>query len=136
MVMKKERSAGAVVFRKDKEPKYLLLHYELGHWDFPKGHIAGKETEIEALKREVEEETGITDIEIVPNFKEKIEYYYKLKGELIHKEVIFYLTKTKKEDVKISFEHIGFIWLAYDRAIKKNTFSKIQEKKKKKKKKI
>ena len=125
--MKKERSAGAIVFRKDKEVKYLLLHYEAGHWDFPKGHIEGKEMELDALKREVEEETGIKDIEIISNFKEKIEYYYKLKGELMHKEVIFYLVKTETEQVRISFEHIGFIWLPFDKAMEKPTFKNAKE---------
>ena len=125
--MKKERSAGAIVFRKYKEVKYLLLHYEAGHWDFPKGHIEGKEMELDALKREVEEETGIKDIEIISNFKEKIEYYYKLKGELMHKEVIFYLAKTEIEQVRISFEHIGFIWLPFDKAMEKLTFKNAKE---------
>ena len=34
-----EKSAGAILFVKEKEPRYLLLHYEAGHWDFPKGHV-------------------------------------------------------------------------------------------------
>ncbi|MEK6967131.1 MAG: NUDIX domain-containing protein [Nanoarchaeota archaeon] len=125
--MKKERSAGAVIFRKDKEIKYLLLHYEAGHWDFPKGHVEEKEAEPDTIKREVREETGIDDIELVPNFKEKIQYYYKLKEELMHKEVVFYLAKTETEQVKISFEHIGYIWLPYDKAMEKLTFKNAKE---------
>ena len=70
--MKQEKSAGAIVFIKDKEPIYLLLHYEAKHWDFPKGNIEKGEKDIETVKREIEEETGITDIEIVKDFKEKI----------------------------------------------------------------
>ncbi|GAI42981.1 unnamed protein product, partial [marine sediment metagenome] len=35
-----EKSAGAVIFsRSDKKIEYLLLHYQAGHWDFPKGNI-------------------------------------------------------------------------------------------------
>ena len=63
--MKHEKSAGAVVFRKEKEPLYLLLHYEAKHWDFPKGHVEENESDNETVKREVEEETGIKDIEII-----------------------------------------------------------------------
>ena len=125
--MKKERSAGAVIFRKDKEIKYLLLHYEAGHWDFPKGHVEEKEAELDTIKREVREETSIEDIELVLDFREKIEYYYKLKGELMHKEVVFYLAKTKTEQVRISFEHIGYIWLPYDKAVEKLTFKNAKE---------
>jgi len=125
--MKREISAGAIVFIKEKEPIFLLLHYEEGHWDFPKGHIEGKETDTETVKREVEEETGIKDIEILPNFKEKIQYYFKFKGELISKEVVFYLAKTSTKKIKISSEHIGFEWLPYEKAIEKLTYKNAKE---------
>ena len=125
--MKHERSVGAIVFRKEKEPIYLLLHYEAKHWDFPKGHIEANETDLEALKREVKEETGIKDIEIVRDFKEKIQYFYKLKKELISKDVVFYLAKTKTAQIKLSFEHIGSKWLPYKKAIEQLTFKNAKE---------
>ena len=125
--MKQERSAGAVVFRKEKEPKYLLLHYEAGHFDFPKGNIEKGENDIETVKREIQEETGIRDIEIIKDFKEKIQYYFKFEGELINKRVVFYLAKTDEEEVKLSFEHIGFAWLSYDKALDKLTFKNAKE---------
>jgi len=125
--MKQERSAGAIVFIKEKEPIYLLLQYEAKHWDFPKGNIEEGETDIETVKREIEEETGITDIEIVKDFKEKIQYYFKFKGELINKIVVFYLAKTKTKEVKLSFEHIGSIWLTYKEAMEKLTFKNAKE---------
>ena len=125
--MKQERSAGAIVFIKEKEPIYLLLQYEAKHWDFPKGNIEKGEKDIETVKREIEEETGITDIEIVKDFKEKIQYYFKFKGELINKTVVFYLAKTKTNEVKLSFEHIGSIWLTYKEAMEKLTFKNAKE---------
>ena len=57
--MKREKSAGAIVFRKEKEPVYLLLHYEAKHWDFPKGHVEKNETDEQTVRREIQEETGI-----------------------------------------------------------------------------
>ena len=125
--MAHEKSAGAIVFRKDKEPIYLLLHYEEKHWDFPKGHVEANETDIDAVKREVEEETGIKNIEIVKGFKEKIHYFYKLKNELMSKDVVFYLSKTKTKQIKLSFEHIGSVWLPYDKAIEKLTYKNAKE---------
>jgi len=125
--MKIERSAGAIVFIKKKEPIYLLLQYEAKHWDFPKGNIEKGESGQETTKREIEEETGIKDIEIVKDFKEKIQYYFKFKGELINKTVVFYLAKTKTKEIKLSFEHIGSIWLPYDKAIEKLTFKNAKE---------
>lgn len=125
--MKNERSAGAIVFITEKEPIYLLLHYEAKHWDFPKGNIETGETDHETVKREIEEETGIKDIEIIKDFKEKIQYYFKFEGELINKTVIFYLAKTKTKEVKLSFEHIGSTWLPYDKAIEQLTFKNAKE---------
>ena len=118
----KEKSAGAIVFLKEKELKYLLLHYEAGHWDFPKGHVEAEEKELDTIKREVEEETGIKNIEIIGNFKEKIHYFYKVNNELMSKDVVFYLAKAKTEEVKLSFEHIGYAWLSFDKAMEKLTY--------------
>ena len=34
----------------------------------------------------------------------------------------FFLAETKTKEIKISDEHIGFVWLPIDEAIKKTTF--------------
>ena len=125
--MPKEISAGAVVFRQNKEVKYLLLNYEAGHWDFPKGHIEKGEEEKETVKREVEEETGISKISFIEGFKEKIKYFYRREGQTIYKEVVFYLVETKESKIKISFEHIGYEWLDYEDALKRLTFKNAKE---------
>ena len=125
--MPKEISAGAVVFRQDKEVKYLLLNYEAGHWDFLKGHIEEGEEEKETVKREVEEETGIKKITFIDGFKEKIKYFYRREEQTIYKEVVFYLVETKESKIKISFEHIGYEWLDYEDALKRLTFKNAKE---------
>lgn len=127
--MEKRKSIGAVIFRKEKNKiYYLLLHYPAGHWDFPKGHLKKGETEKETALREIKEETGLEEIEFIPNFSEKITYFFrdkynhKKKSPLIFKEVIFYLTQSKEKNIKISFEHLGYEWLPFEEAIKKITF--------------
>ena len=120
--MNKESSAGAVVFRKGKETVYLILKYEEGHWDFPKGNIEEGETDEETIKREVMEETGIDDIAIIKEFREKIHYFYMLNDELVSKEVVFHLAETEKDKIKLSFEHMDFKWLNFEEAMKKLTF--------------
>ncbi len=125
--MIREKSAGAILFIKEKEPIYLLLHYESGHWDFPKGHVEAGETDLDAVKREVKEEAGIINIEIVQNFKEHIHYFYKMNNELMSKDVVFYLAKTKTKDVKLSFEHIGFAWVSYEKAMEKLTYKNAKD---------
>ena len=128
--MPKEQSAGAVIFRIDnKEPHYLLLHYPTSkmakkeYWDFPKGHLEKGETKKQAAAREVAEETGLRRITFVPGFEENIQYYFRVQGKTIFKTVVFFLALTKKKEVKISFEHKGFVWLPFEKAMKKLKFA-------------
>ena len=121
--MIEERSAGAVLFSETDSGKiFLLLNYPSGHWDFVKGNIEEGETLKQTVVREIREETGIIDVEFIDGFEEKIEYHYQHDGDLVHKEVVFFLAKTKTIDVKISHEHLGFTWLSFDDALKKLTY--------------
>jgi len=121
--MNNEQSAGIVFFRKiESRIEFLLLHYPSGHWDLVKGHIENNETAKEAAKRESKEETGITDIEFIDGFEEIIEYNFKYNNQDIHKNVIFFLSETKQENIVLSHEHLDFIWLDFDNAIQKITF--------------
>lgn len=118
----REKSCGAVVFLKNAQVKYLLLHYEAGHWDFVKGNVEPSESEKETVIRELREETGIADARFIEDFKEKIEYFYRRQGATIHKEVIFFLIETHTEKVELSYEHVGYTWLDYQSAMEKLTF--------------
>jgi bis(5'-nucleosidyl)-tetraphosphatase len=133
--MRKEKSAGAIIFRKRGERIfYLLLHYpgashraKKDYWDFPKGHIEKGEKERDTVKREVLEETGLKKIKFVEGFKEKIKYFFRFQGETILKTVVFYLCQSQKEKVKISTEHVGFQWFSFEQALEKLSFENSKE---------
>ena len=121
--MVREISSGAVIFRMENGiPIYLLLHYGGGHWDFVKGHIEHGENELQTAVRETFEETGITDLKFFDDFRETIRYFFRRGKQIVYKEVVFYLAETKQDKVKISFEHIGFVWLPYKEALNLLTF--------------
>lgn len=123
-----EKSAGAVIFRKEGgKVYYLLLHYQSGHWDFPKGNIEKGEKLEDTARRETKEETGIEDINFTPGLKESIKYFYRLKKKNIFKIVTFFLAETKTKKVKISWEHIGYKWLPYEEALEQLTFKNAKE---------
>ena len=62
-------SCGIVVYRiQDNKKLFLLLKYPQGHIDLAKGHIEENETLLECAKRELEEETGIDDVEITVSY--------------------------------------------------------------------
>jgi bis(5'-nucleosidyl)-tetraphosphatase len=119
-----EISAGAVLYLKEEGPeiKYLILNYSYGHWDFPKGNIEEGETELETVFREVSEETGIKDIQIIEGFRQQIAYKYRKKSKLVNKAVIYYLAETKSRQVVLSFEHNNFGWYSFDEALIKLSF--------------
>lgn len=129
-----ERSAGAIIFRRaDSRRLYLLLNYPRssgaseGYLDFPKGHIEKGEKELDTVRREVAEETGLNDIRIVGGFKEWIRYFFKAEGKNIFKIVTFYLAETQQTDVKISYEHTGYVWLTYEEAQAKLAFQNARQ---------
>jgi len=126
--MPREKSCGAILFRKENNKfLFLLLHYAAGHWDFVKGHVEKGETNEQTVLRELKEETGITEAKILAGFEEKISYYYKRGKETVFKEVFFYLLETKEKEVKLSFEHQGFEWLELKQAIERVTFKNAKE---------
>jgi bis(5'-nucleosidyl)-tetraphosphatase len=119
-MIREERSAGAVLFSLDSaggKIEYLLLNYAAGHWDFPKGNIENGEDEIQTARREIQEETGIYDVEFFKGFRNKIEYHYRCNQRLIQKEVIFFLARTSRREVTLSHEHNAYTWLAYEKAL-------------------
>jgi len=134
--MRRIKSAGAIVFRKEEVTiKYLLICYGTKKkfwWDFPRGEIKKGESEEEAAKREIFEETGIKDLEFIPGFRESYKYFFRgykpeNKRELIFKENVIYLAKTRAKKIKLSFEHHNFTWLQFKKAIKKLTFKNSKE---------
>ncbi|MGI0003827.1 MAG: NUDIX domain-containing protein, partial [Candidatus Nitrosotenuis sp.] len=76
----------------------------------------------EAALREAMEETGIIDIKFSEGFEEKIQYSYQFNGKTVRKEVVFFLAKTNTRDVKISHEHLDYIWLEFNEALQKTTY--------------
>lgn len=82
-------AAGGIV---ENEEGKILLQYRRGKWDLPKGKLDEGETLEECAVREVEEETGLHDIQL----GEPVgitHHQYMEKGINIHKETHWYAMK-------------------------------------------
>jgi 8-oxo-dGTP pyrophosphatase MutT (NUDIX family) len=95
----RETSAGGVVFRRDSEGqvRYLLIRDSYRNWGFPKGHLEGGEPPADAARREVTEETGLTDL-ILHGPIRVIDWYFRFRGKTIHKYCHFFLFESRVGD--------------------------------------
>ncbi len=113
-----EVSAGGVVFRRAEGGiEFAMLMDPFDKWTFPKGHVrrARKESYEKAAKREVKEEIGLSDVELVAPLG-KIEIWFQdrfvHKGARVHKFIHYFLfeapggAKLKKDTKKQVREYI------------------------------
>jgi len=129
-----EQSAGIIVYRINSEniPEFLLLNGDAIGWGFPKGHIDKGENLIQTAKRETYEETSLKISKLESGFKQEVKYFLKKNwstGKQYKtpklKMVTYFLAEVPYEsNVRISHEHIGFLWLPYSKAKKKQLFNK------------
>ena len=128
---KREFSAGGIVIKREKSKiKVLLIKDSYGRWTWPKGNIRKEESSEDAALREIQEETGLTKLQIIEKI-DKINYFYRpsslrpsslrssglgdpecsegsrLHGTLIYKTVYLFLIKAEgKEKFKIQTSEI------------------------------
>jgi len=120
-----EKSAGAVIFRRDEDKIfYLLLQYKqkTKYWDLPRGNIEKNEEERQTVLREVKEETGLADIKFVDGFRETTSWVYVRENQKIFKEVIYFLAETEEKEVTVSWEHEDYGWFEFNEAIDMMTY--------------
>ena len=107
--------------------EYLLLDYG-HHWDYPKGHVERGETDLQAARRELLEETGLAAVAIDPEFSRRIHYFYRdRKSKLVNKSVVFFLGKVEQTPVKLSHEHVACEFLPYEPALKRLTYASARD---------
>ncbi len=127
-ITSKQTSAGLVLTRiKNNQREYLLLLYPSSkiYWGLCKGHVEPGESKEQAALREAQEETHLTQIELIPHFSATMRYAMTYNGEKVSKEVTFFVaTVHDQTDGTISQEHKALIWLPYHKAIEQLRYKK------------
>jgi 8-oxo-dGTP diphosphatase len=89
--------------------EFLMLQFLENHnntWHFPGGRLNVGDQSIEALKREVKEETNVNITNIKP-------FFTKVYDEKSPKYAVFFTAKVKEPyEVKISDEHQDYKWFS------------------------
>jgi 8-oxo-dGTP pyrophosphatase MutT (NUDIX family) len=115
-----EISCGGVPFyiTEDGELLYLLVLHNgpYPYWAFPKGRQNTGESYEETAIREIREETGQSQFQIVKRLISDSIYFPQRGKKTIVKKVVFFLVKFMSKKVVLSQEHSDLQWATYDEA--------------------
>ncbi len=116
----REPTAGGIVFRRDKDGKVeiLLIQDAKERWTIPKGHIEEGETAQEAAKREIGEEAGLNETDII-SWLGKIHFRYRRIDKLVLMTTQIYLVKALGDTDAIQKEDWmkGIKWFPFSEAL-------------------
>ena len=101
----REPTAGGIVFRRNAkgEVEFLLIQDHKDRWTIPKGHIEEGETAQQAAKREIGEEAGLNDTEML-GWLGKIHFRYRRIDKLVLISQQVYLMRVKTDGNEIQKE--------------------------------
>lgn len=115
-------------FDENKKPIYLLLKRKLHWkgWEFPKGKIEQGESKQHTAKREGQEESGHKILKLKKfNVSGKYFYHKPLKDRPQYKGQSYSLFSGEVKKGRVSLdpkEHSTYLWLPFNKAVKKLTW--------------
>ncbi len=116
----REPTAGGIVFRRDKEGgvEILLIQDAKDRWTIPKGHIEEGETAKQTAAREIGEEAGLKDIDVL-DWLGKIHFRYRRIDKLVLMTTQIYLVRAKGDTNAIQKEEWmnGIKWFSFHDAL-------------------
>lgn len=127
-MLSKRKGICAVVFRrKGKAVQFLLLHRILhwNGWEFPKGGLKKKETQLHALKRELLEEIGFNCFLKARKIPVKLEFFDSARNRKVEMQaflVEFPLSAKISISQNFPKEHSSIKWVSKQHALKLLSF--------------
>ena len=116
----REPTAGGIVFRRNakNEVEILLIQDHKDRWTIPKGHIEEGETAQEAARREIGEEAGLHDIDML-GWLGKIHFRSRRieKLVLITQQVYLMRVRTSGNEIQKEDWMNGIKWFPFSEAL-------------------
>jgi 8-oxo-dGTP pyrophosphatase MutT (NUDIX family) len=115
----REPTAGGIVFRHgEKGVEILLIQDAKDRWTIPKGHIEEGETAQQTAKREIGEEAGLSDVDVL-GWLGKIHFRYRRIDKLVLMTTQIYLVRAKGDTDAIKKEEWmnGIQWFGFHDAL-------------------
>jgi len=128
MKTKNTFSAGGIVLNGKGD---VILVSQKVSWSFPKGGIEKGESELEAAKREIREESGIDRLELISELGRIHRPRIAIPGEIEKfemKTISMFLFKTDQEDLRpIDSDNPEALWIKVNEVTNRLTHKKDQE---------
>lgn len=121
--MKKAILGGVVLLARHEGALYTLLvqHANQKHWGLPKGSVENGEDILDAARRELKEETGVTDFQLLSETPYNDHYITHNQQPPVEKTVTFYVAKGNFGPVSVPDDMIHEImdvrWVLYEEAL-------------------
>lgn len=116
----REPTSGGIVFRRDDKGavEILLIQDAKDRWTIPKGHIEEGETAQETARREIGEEAGLNEVDIL-GWLGKIHFRYRRVDKLVLMTTQIYLVRAKgnTDDIKKEEWMNGIQWFKFHDAL-------------------
>lgn len=115
----REPTAGGIVFRHgEKSVEILLIQDAKDRWTIPKGHIEEGETAQQTARREIGEEAGLKQVDIL-GWLGKIHFRYRRIDKLVLMTTQIYLVRAKGDTNDIQKEEWmnGIKWFSFQDAL-------------------
>ncbi|HEU5004535.1 MAG TPA: NUDIX domain-containing protein [Candidatus Saccharimonadales bacterium] len=126
----REPTAGGIVYRPSKKNpqtvEILLIQDSKGRWTIPKGHIEEGETARQTAQREITEETGLKEMQVL-DWLGKINFRYRRGNSLVLMTTEIFLVKAQgnTDEVKPEKWMTSLGWLPATDALEKIEYEDI-----------